>query len=52
MPSEVTLTKRQKEIAKQLALRNQTVRNTLVQIRRKTNTRNRTQLAMKVLSSG
>jgi DNA-binding NarL/FixJ family response regulator len=37
-----------KEIARQLGIRNQTVRNTLVHVFRKTSTRKRTQLAVKL----
>ena len=39
-----------KEIAKQLGIRNQTVRNRLVTIFRKTSTRKRTQLAVQQIS--
>ena len=38
-----------KEIARQLGLRHQTVRNTLVHVFRKTSTRKRTQLAVKLV---
>lgn len=38
-----------KEIARQLGLRNQTVRNMLVHVFRKTSTRKRTQLAVKLV---
>ena len=38
-----------KEIARQLGIRNQTVRNVLVHVFRKTSTRKRTQLAVKLV---
>ena len=38
-----------KEIARQLGIRHQTVRNTLVHVFRKTSTRKRTQLAVKLV---
>ncbi len=38
-----------KEIAKQLGLRHQTIRNTLVHVFRKTSTRKRTQLAVRLV---
>ena len=40
-----------KEIASHLGIRNQTVRNTLVHVFRKTSTRKRTQLAVKIILS-
>ncbi len=40
-----------KEIARELALRNQTVRNTLTNVYRKTGTRSRTELATRLFVS-
>lgn len=40
-----------KEIGRHLGIRNQTVRNTLVHVFRKTSTRKRTQLAVKLIVS-
>jgi DNA-binding NarL/FixJ family response regulator len=40
-----------KEIARQLGIRHQTVRNMLVNVFRKTSTRKRTQLAVKLIVS-
>ncbi len=40
-----------KEIAKRLGLKNQTVRNKLTRVYRKTGTRGRTQLAVKLILS-